>query len=219
MSIRCSGLREPELHHRQQAVSAGDDARVRSRAAASDAIAPSTLVARSYSNGAGVCIRLAPFASAPPGRHRRLARERGMRGGAEVGVAARTGPARRCRSPASAAASPGASGGAPGTARASRPRCRIDVAQHRALRARGGDRRLAAEPRERQRAARVDLGDPRRRDPLALREVAKPGGGGARIEPVDRPTASVSPAFLTSRPSSASTPASRLRVDRRRRPR
>src|SRR3954451_10210409 len=36
------------------------------------------------------------------------------------------------------------------------------VAQRGAARARGGDRRLAAEPRERERAARVDLADPRR---------------------------------------------------------
>ena len=46
MSIRCDGLREAQLHHRQQAVAAGDDPRV-GPSRSSAAIAPSTLVARS----------------------------------------------------------------------------------------------------------------------------------------------------------------------------
>ena len=74
-----------------------------------------------------------------------------------------------------------------------------------------GDRRLAAEPRERERAARVDLADARRLDVGAVREVAearRPPRPGYR--PSTRPTASAMPAFLTSRPSSRSTPASRF---------
>ena len=48
----------------------------------------------------------------------------------------------------------------------------LDVPQHLAAgRARGGDRCLAAEARERQRALRVDLADPRRVDLGALGEV------------------------------------------------
>src|SRR5438876_6612901 len=93
-----------------------------SSCAFSAAIAPVTLVARSYSNGAGVCISLLVLAD-----HRRAARPLGgvERAGGE------------------------AAGGR--------------VAQRRAVRTGGRDRRLAAEPRERQRAARVDLADARRR--------------------------------------------------------
>src|SRR5688500_16506045 len=48
----------------------------------------------------------------------------------------------------------------------------------------GGDRRLAPAPRERQRAARAHLADPRRRDLTALREVAEALCRRARVEPV-----------------------------------
>ena len=104
--------------------------------------------------------------------------------------------------------------GRPGTARSVATRCRTTGCAAPGPSGGGGDRRLASEPRERQRAARVDLADPRRLDLLGLREVAQPAGGGARVEPVDQPDGVASgPAFLTSRPSSASTAASRLRVD------
>ena len=48
------GVGQAQLHHRQQAVAAGDH-RASGPSRWSDAIAPSTLVARSYSNAAGVC--------------------------------------------------------------------------------------------------------------------------------------------------------------------
>ena len=51
------GVREPQLHHRQQASARRRSSVPRDRSLWSDAIAPSTLVARSYSNGAGVCTR------------------------------------------------------------------------------------------------------------------------------------------------------------------
>jgi hypothetical protein len=61
------------------------------------------------------------------------------------------------------------------------------VPEHRTLGARGGDRPLATEPRERQRSARVDLGDAERRDRLGLWEVAQARCRGTRVEAVDEP--------------------------------
>ena len=61
----------------------------------------------------------------------------------------------------------------------------LDVAEHRARRIGRGDRRLAAEPRERERALRVDLADARRLDRGALGEVAEAGRGRAGIEALD----------------------------------
>ena len=49
------GPGQAELHHRQQAVAAGDEPGLRP-VAFEQASAWSTLVARSYSNGAGVCM-------------------------------------------------------------------------------------------------------------------------------------------------------------------
>src|ERR1700690_1206838 len=63
----------------------------------------------------------------------------------------------------------------------------LDVAQREAVRARGGDRRLAAEPREGQCAARIDLADPRRLDLGALREVPEALHGRTRVEAVHEP--------------------------------
>src|SRR3954453_19522310 len=112
----------------------------------SAAIAPARLVARSYSNGAGVCISVL------------TADDRG------------------------------AAGAVAGIEQAGVEAAVLDVAQDRAAGgAGGGDRRLAAEPRERERAARVDLGDARGLDGLRTREVAQPLGLRAGIQPLDQP--------------------------------
>ena len=92
---------------------------------------------------------------------------------------------RRCRSPASAAALRARLADL-GVQQARGEAAALDVPQHRARRARRGDRRLAAEPRERERALRVDLADARRLDRRALGEVPEPGGGGARVEALDQ---------------------------------
>src|SRR4051812_9291826 len=91
----------------------------------SEASAPSRLVARSYSNGAGVCIFCLVLDGCVGADDRAAGRPRGWveaaRGGAAVAGVAQGGP----------------------------------------VRAGGGDRRFAAEPGERERAARIDVGDPR----------------------------------------------------------
>src|SRR4051794_33360774 len=183
----------------------------------SAAMAPSTLVARSYSNGPGVCT------SGPL-----LGRAGGPGLGAAVAVAVsvrrrrRAGRGRRL-GPHAAAGQPAAHAGLLARlvalrrvgaddrraleslrARLARlgiqqPRgqaAALDVAQHPAARARGGDRRLAAEAGQRQRALRVDLADPRRADLPALREVAEALGGGARVQPVDQPDGVLHPGLL-----------------------
>ena len=61
----------------------------------------------------------------------------------------------------------------------------LDVPQRGPVRARRGDRRLAAEPRERERALGVDLADARRGDRRALGEVPEAGRRGAGVEAVD----------------------------------
>src|SRR3954469_7221602 len=101
----------------------------------SEAIAPSRLVARSYSNRAGVCIFVG---------------DRGV--GADDGRA--TGPV---------AGIEAARGEAPGAR----------IAQCGAARAGGGDRCLAAQPGQRERALGVDLADPWRLHGRALREGAQ----------------------------------------------
>src|SRR3954467_149352 len=143
----------------------------------SEAMAPSTLVARSYSNGAGVCNR-APLGSGTAGREA-LAR------GPDVlaplvllrGAGTDHGRARQRL---------GAHRGAPvRVQRAGGQAAALDVAQQALAGAGRGDRRLAPEPRERERALDVDLADPRRDDLRALGEGAQPGGGGAGVEAVD----------------------------------
>src|SRR5215207_4033126 len=62
----------------------------------------------------------------------------------------------------------------------------LHVPKHRALGARGGDRRLSPEPRERERPLRVHLRDARWLDGLAVGEVAQPLGRGPRIETFDQ---------------------------------
>src|SRR5919206_4499447 len=120
-------------------------------------IASSTLSARWYSNGPGVCTWLSfPVVALGPGGpilDRRVGPD-----DRRAGELLRAGLARL------------------GVQRAGHEAAAGHVAQDGpARRAGGGDRRLAAQARERQRAARVDLGDPRRPGRLALREVAEPG--------------------------------------------
>src|SRR4051812_10576602 len=130
--------------------------------------ASSTLRTRRYSNGPGVCtwlsFRVVPVGPLGPVLDRRVRAD--DRRALELlgGGLARLG-----------------------VQRAGHEAAARHVAQDRAARrAGGGDRRLAAEARERQRAARVDLGDPRRLRRLALREVAEPLRGGAGVQALDQ---------------------------------
>ena len=61
----------------------------------------------------------------------------------------------------------------------------LDVPQHGTGGVARSDRRLPAEPGERERASRVDLSDARRHDLRALREVPEPRCGGAGIQALD----------------------------------
>src|SRR4051794_40715930 len=61
----------------------------------------------------------------------------------------------------------------------------LDVAQHALAGAGGGDRRLAAEPRERQRPLRVDLADARGNELHALGIRTEARGGCAGIDALD----------------------------------
>ncbi len=207
MSIRCSGLASRSFIIGSRL---WPPAMIRASgpSRSSAAIAPSTLVARSYSNGAGVCNR-APLAIRTAWPASACAARRCPR-------AARTGRARRCRSPASAAASPAPGARTFGYSSARREAAALDVAQHRA---RPGWRAAIGASRPSRASVsvplRVDLADPRRR--------RRPRSRGSRAGPRRRrpgrgprrgPIASFMPAFLTSRPSSRSTPASRCRVDR-----
>src|SRR3954453_2155783 len=138
----------------------------------SDAIAPSTLVARSYSNGAGVCTR-PPF----PGLGEALA---------DAGVVARLVLLRRVGADDRRARKALRPRLAPlRIEQARREAAAPDVAQDFAGWARGGDRRLAAQAGQGQRAFRVDLADARRLDSRALGEVAEPLLAGARVEAFD----------------------------------
>src|SRR4051794_18110337 len=138
----------------------------------SNAMAPSTLSARSYSNGAGVCTRLP--GRQPPARlpdvlallvlNRRVRPDHGR--ARQI--------LRRWRAPL----------------RGEHPRreaAALDVAQHRPRRVAGGDRSLASEPRERQRAPGVDLADARRLDVPALRVLPEAFGRRAGVEALDEP--------------------------------
>src|SRR5262245_41041477 len=144
---------------------------------ASAAIAPSTLVARSYSNGAGVCIQVS-YESGPgrrvlPGRADVVALLVALRG---VGSDHRRAwELRRCVL------------AHVGVQLAGREAAALDVAEHLlAAGARGGDRRLATEASEREGALRVHLADSRRRDAGRIGEVPESGGAGARVDAVDQ---------------------------------
>src|SRR4051812_35616086 len=136
------------------------------------AMAPSTVVARSYSNGPGVCTER-PFLGW------QVATNAGLLG--RLVLHRRVSPDhRRARHPLGARLAdlriqhPGrqASGGR--------------VAQCRPVRAGSRDRGLASKPRECERALRVDLRDPRRLDVAAALEVAQACRAGPRIETVDQ---------------------------------
>src|SRR3954470_20854446 len=130
----------------------------------SDAMAPSTLSARSYSNGAGVCTRL-PNRQPParlPDVLALLVLDRRVR--PDHGRARQVLP--RGRAPLR-------------VEHARREAAALDVAQDSAGRVARGDRRLAAEPRERQRALGVDLADARRLDVPALGVLPEALGGRA----------------------------------------
>src|SRR3954447_1988250 len=174
----------------------------------SAAMAPSTLVARSYSNGPGVCTSgpLLGRAGGPglgtavavADGGRRLGHEAGIaEPAADAGLLARLVAVRRVgaddRRALQALPAPLARLGA---TKPRRQAAALDVAQHPAARARGGDRGLAAEAGERERALRVDLADPRRVDLPALREVAEARGGGPRVQAVDQPDGVLQPGLL-----------------------
>src|SRR3954466_3205372 len=142
-------------------------------ARASAAIAPSTLVARSYSNGPGVCTE-GPFLGRQVAAHTRLLA--GLVLHRRVGADDRR--ARHSLRPRLADL---------GVEQPRRQAAARDVAKRRSVRAGRRDRGLAAKPRERQRSLRVDLRDPRRGDVATLLEVAQPLRGGAGIEAVDQP--------------------------------
>src|SRR4051794_4646585 len=148
----------------------------------SAAIASSTLSARWYSNGAGVCtglsfrvvaLGLEDGRGGPPlpdaRRVARLVLHR--RVGADDRRAGELLRARLARLRVE---------------RARREAAARHVAKDRAAgRARSSDRRLAAQARQRERALRVDLGDPRRLRRLAVREVAEARGRGTGVQAVD----------------------------------
>src|SRR5215207_3941347 len=130
-------------------------------------IAPSTVVARSYSNGAGVCNVLLS-------RSGRLDRQ-ALAGRSDVlaplvllgGSGADDRRARQLL------------GGGVSDGRVQQPRgeaAALDVAQDGALRAQRRDRRLAPEPRQRERALRVHLADARGLHVGALREGTEARG-------------------------------------------
>src|SRR3954453_9158011 len=170
MSIRCSGVESRSFIIGSRL---WPPAMIRASGPkrSSAAIAPSTLLARSYSNGAGVC-------TGPPFLTGHAAADAGIR--ARLVLLRRIGPDdRRARQPLRAPRAP------LGVQPASRQTAAGDVAQDFAGRAGGGDRRLAAEAGQRQRALRVDLADPRRDDLGALGEVAQAVFGRARVQAVD----------------------------------
>src|SRR5215210_7161181 len=128
------------------------------------AIAPSTLVARSYSNGAGVCnvllSRSGRLGRQPPAWRSDvlaalvLLRRAGADHRRDRQLLRRLVTDARVQ-------------------QAGREAAAGHVAQDCAARAHGRDRRLAPEPRERERALRVHLADPRRLDVRAPGEGAQ----------------------------------------------
>ena len=170
------GIREPQLHHRQQAVPAGDDRAPRSRASAATRSRP-----RRWSRARTRMARGSAQSSS------RLSAER-------PGSRLRGAPMSSRCSYCTGASVPmtGDLGSDSGlvwrisgySSRAARlPRS--TSLQRGAGRVPDGDRRLAAEPRQRERALRVDLADARRLDRRALREAPEPGGGRAGVQAFD----------------------------------
>src|SRR6516165_3815938 len=157
MSIRCSGLASRSFIIGSRLWPPAIT-RASGPSRFSDAIAPSTLLARSYSNGAGVCT-VGPFRVLDGGVRPDHGRARHR-----LGALGTSTWVKRPRRRASV-------GG---------------VAERGAVRAGGCNRCLASEPRERQRSLRVHLADPRGGDLGAVREVPEPLGGGARVQAVDQ---------------------------------
>src|SRR4051812_3145956 len=153
----------------------------------SAAMAPSTLVARSYSKAAGVCTALLSESGRTPAAGGRRPRLLGHALARLADVVALLVLHR------AVAADDRRSGQVLGPVRAAlgveQPRLEaaaLDVAQRRARRIAHGDRGLAAEPGQGERASRVDLADPGRYDVPALGEVAQPLRGRARVEAFDK---------------------------------
>src|SRR5829696_7133892 len=142
----------------------------------SAAIAPSMLLARSYSNGPGVCNGVVSD-SGTAGRKPLAGRADVLAPLVALGGAGadhrRARELLRARVPDVR------------VERSRREAPALDVAEHGFSRARHGDGRLAPEPRERERALGVDLTDARRVDRRAVGEVAQAGGGGPRVEAPD----------------------------------
>ena len=198
------GLGEPQLHHRQQAVAAGDDPRLRAeplerRDRALDAGRTFVLEWRGGLHGAPLlrqdCLAGNRLRGWPMSSRRSYC---SGRFGADDRRARQLRGARLAARRVEGARRRAAVGG---------------IAQRRAARAGGGDRRLAAEPRERQRAARVDLADPRRHDVRALREVAQALRGRARVEALDQAHGVGHPRLLDQQPLERGHAGVEVRVD------
>src|SRR4051812_18884997 len=168
----------------------------------SAAIAPSTLLARSYSNGAGVCIPLGPLPNGQP-----LARlpdvltllvldrrTRSDHRGAGEGLGLRR-PAFRVEV-------------------ACREASALDVAKHGAGGVARRDRGLASEPRERERALGVDLADARPLCRPRLRILPEPVGGRAGVEALHQAHRVLHAGLLHKHPLEQLDPGIEILVDR-----
>src|SRR4051794_26326101 len=148
MSIRCSGVASRSFIIGSRLwPPAMIRASVPSRWSAS--MAPSTEVARSYSNGTGVCNAAPRSGSGTAGREP-LARQPDVLAPLVLLGGAGTDHGRGRQLLRTRVPDVGIQG-------ARRQAAALDVAQHALARARGGDRRLAAQPRQRERALGVDL--------------------------------------------------------------
>src|SRR5215213_11451947 len=146
----------------------------------SEAMAPSTLVARSYSNGAGGLQTGSSRVLRTTGREALAGRPDVLAPLVALGGAGTDHGRARERL--------GAHRGAPVRVQRARGQAAaLDVAQQSLARAGGGDRRLAPEPREREGALGVDLADARGDDLRALGKGAQPSGGGAGVEALHEP--------------------------------
>src|SRR5829696_3914151 len=186
MSIRCSGVASRSFIIGSRLwPPAMTRASAPSRWSASTA--PSTLVARSYWNGAGVCTvvlsRSGALGREPPARGPDVLAPLVLLGGARPDD---RGARQLLRARVPDVGVQGSGGEA----------AALDVAEHARAGARGGDRGLAPEPRERQRPLGVDLADPRRDDLRALREVAQTRRRRAGIQAVDEADGILEPGLL-----------------------
>src|SRR3954471_9224999 len=166
----------------------------------SAAIAASTLVARSYSNGPGVCTER-PLLGRQIATNTRLV--------AWLVLHRRIGPDdRRARHPLRVLLA---------DLRVELPRREASVrrvADRRAVRAGRCDRRFATEAPWRDRAIRVDLADPRRLDLGAALEVAQAGCRRTRVQPVDQADGVLHAGLLHEQPLERVHCGVEVRVDR-----